>query len=216
MKKLLLFFMLVGCVIPSMANAGALTISNSSGFVGQTVSIPVSADIQNGIIADQFDIQYDPALLTFTGVTPGSATTSWAIVSNNKSPGKLRVGMYNTVKIIGTGQQIALLNFTVTEPASGVTLLALPNLILSNVYFNEATITTLTNGSFTFQLLGDVDGNGKVEAADAMLIAQYTLELTTLNATQLLVADVSHNGTVTMYDASLIAQFSKGIITKFP
>lgn len=215
MKKLLLFLMFLLTTLPAFADAGTLTIGSSSGFPGQTVSIPVTADIINGIIADQFDVQYDPALLTFTSMTVGSANSGWAVVSNNKAPGKLRVGMYNTVKIIGNGQQVALLNFTVNTPVDGATLLATPNLILSNVIFNETVLTALTNGTFTLKLLGDVDNNGKVEAADATLVAQYVLELTTLNAGQLQAADVSGNGTVSIYDASLIAQYAKGIITKF-
>lgn len=215
MKKLLLAMFLIVAAIPAFADTSNLVIGSTSGFSTQTVSIPITANITVGTIAAQFDVQYDPALLTFTGITVGSSNTGWAVVSNVKTPGKLRVGMYNTAQIIGNSLQLALLNFTVITPASGATLLALPNLVLSNAYFNEYSVVNLVNGSFTLKLLGDVDNNGKVEAADATLVAQYALELTTLTADQLQVADVSGNGTVSFYDASLIAQYAKGIITKF-
>ena len=55
---------------------------------------------------------------------------------------------------------------------------------------------------------GDVDMNGCVDISDAMLIAQYTVELTTLNASQLKCADTTDEGDVDILDAMHIAQYT--------
>lgn len=200
---------------PVFADAPSLTIGSITGVQGQSISVPITADIATAIIADQFDVQYDSALLTFTGMTAGSSNPAWIVVSNNPKPGKIRVGMYNTASIVGNGQQVAVLKFTVTLPVAGAKLLAVPNLILSNAFFNEDSVTTLVNGTFALKMLGDVDGNGKIEAADASMVAQNSLELIVLTEDQIQAADVSGNSKVTVYDAALIAQYAKGIIKKF-
>lgn len=51
---------------------------------------------------------------------------------------------------------------------------------------------------------GDTDGNGRISAADAMLVLQYSCEIISLDDTQLSAADMDGNGEVTVYDAYLI------------
>ncbi len=67
-------------------------------------------------------------------------------------------------------------------------------------------------------LSGDVSLNGTVQAYDATLILEYTVNPGTypLNTTQQKVADVSGNGTITALDASLILQYVVGNILAFP
>ena len=63
--------------------------------------------------------------------------------------------------------------------------------------------------------LGDVDGNGKIELADAQMILDH--EAKQLNhGLSLLVADVSGDGVIDSNDAVLIQQYLAGKFTKFP
>ena len=55
---------------------------------------------------------------------------------------------------------------------------------------------------------GDVNMNGCVGISDAMLIAQYTAGLRTLNESQLKCADTDDDGDVDILDAMLIAQYT--------
>jgi len=55
---------------------------------------------------------------------------------------------------------------------------------------------------------GDVDMNGCVDISDAMFIAQYTVELRTLNESQLKCADTTDDGNVDISDAMHIAQYT--------
>lgn len=60
--------------------------------------------------------------------------------------------------------------------------------------------------SYSVIVLGDVNGNGKIDSADAALIAQFSTGVTTLAENALLAADANCDGYVNMEDAQLICQ----------
>lgn len=64
--------------------------------------------------------------------------------------------------------------------------------------------------------LGDIDGNGTINATDALLALQHSVELISLGETQRLAADVNRDGDINATDALLILQHSVKIITAFP
>lgn len=63
--------------------------------------------------------------------------------------------------------------------------------------------------------LGDVDGNGSVNAADAVMVLRSDAGLTTLTAEQMAAADINGDGTVNASDAVQILRFDAGLITQF-
>lgn len=63
---------------------------------------------------------------------------------------------------------------------------------------------------------GDVDQDDLVNAADALLVLQHTVELIELDDEASLRADVSADGTINALDALLILQYAVKIITIFP
>ncbi len=63
---------------------------------------------------------------------------------------------------------------------------------------------------------GEVDGVDGISAGDALVVLQYSVQLTTLDGTRLIAADVSANGQVDAADALLILQHSVQLITEFP
>ena len=69
--------------------------------------------------------------------------------------------------------------------------------------------------TITVGILGDVDGNGKIELADAQMILDY--EAKQLNhGLSLFVADVSGDGVIDSNDAVLIQQYLAGKFMQFP
>ena len=60
--------------------------------------------------------------------------------------------------------------------------------------------------------LGDVDGNGTVNAADAVMVLRSDAGLTTLTAEQTAAADINGDGTVNASDAVQILRFDAGLI----
>ena len=63
---------------------------------------------------------------------------------------------------------------------------------------------------------GDVNGDGKITAFDAVLILQHVAHLITLSAEAQTPADVSNDDIITVYDAILVLQRVVGLIDKFP
>lgn len=63
-------------------------------------------------------------------------------------------------------------------------------------------------------LLGDVNGDGIVDAGDAVIISRYDAGLITLTADQLKVGDVNGDGTVDAGDAVIISRYDAGLISK--
>ncbi len=62
--------------------------------------------------------------------------------------------------------------------------------------------------------LGDVNGNGKVQASDALMVLQSVAGTRTLTAAEKKRADADKNGTVTANDARKILQTVAGILSE--
>ncbi|HPU66468.1 MAG TPA: peptidoglycan DD-metalloendopeptidase family protein [Clostridiales bacterium] len=62
--------------------------------------------------------------------------------------------------------------------------------------------------SFTIVVRGDLDGNGKVNAADARVVLRYVAKLQNLNKAQIKAADADGNYTVTAADARKILRIA--------
>jgi len=79
----------------------------------------------------------------------------------------------------------------------------------------QIMLVATPSASNNFGLLGDVDGNGFVQAFDASLALQYSIGLIELDEFQITNADVDENGYVQSMDASLILQYVLGMIDEF-
>ena len=76
-------------------------------------------------------------------------------------------------------------------------------------------MTTFMSVPVSAAAIGDVDGSGKVNARDAVMILQSTANKVTLTDEQKLAADVDASGTVTARDAVMILKYMAGTITSF-
>ena len=63
--------------------------------------------------------------------------------------------------------------------------------------------------------LGDANGDGKINTADAVIILKYAAGMTNLDAVQLKTCDVNKNGQVNTADATFILKYAAGMITEF-
>ena len=85
--------------------------------------------------------------------------------------------------------------------------------MISGVVAQTPAVTielTVTEG-----ILGDVDGNGKIELTDAQMILDYEAKVLD-QGLSLFVADVSGDGVIDSNDAVLIQQYLAGKFDKFP
>ena len=87
------------------------------------------------------------------------------------------------------------------------------NEMLAGVAAQTPTVTLEL--TITEDTLGDVDGNGKIEQADAQMILDYEAKQID-RSLSLRVADVSGDGVIDSNDAVLIQQYLAGKFTQFP
>lgn len=84
---------------------------------------------------------------------------------------------------------------------------------LVNVYKDGAWIGQYR---YTTNILGDVDGNGEIEAADALFALKAVVKLVTLAEDQIACADVDGNESIEAADALFILQKVVKLIEIFP
>ena len=64
-------------------------------------------------------------------------------------------------------------------------------------------------------ILGDINTDGRINSADALLALQSSTGMITLTDTQKLLADVNTDGRINSTDALLILQYATGKVTSF-
>ena len=79
----------------------------------------------------------------------------------------------------------------------------------------NAAVTELTKEVEEVRLLGDVDLNGVVNAADSALLLQYSVGLKELTEEQILIGDVNADNETNTTDATRILQMAAEKITTF-
>lgn len=87
-------------------------------------------------------------------------------------------------------------------------------LIFTTDHFSEYVVTT-GDPDVPSVTLGDVDGNGTINAADAVMVLRSDAGLITLTAEQAAAADVNGDGVVNAADAVQILRFDAGLLTQF-
>lgn len=85
-----------------------------------------------------------------------------------------------------------------------------------NEYTTTETLTVTASDEDTQGLLGDVNVNGEISLADAVVLNRYTSGLTTLSDLQQHNADVNEDDTVDSDDYSSLMEFLVGTVTSLP
>jgi hypothetical protein len=170
---------------PPSSGAVTVTVSDTQGRAGGTVTVPVGTTDVTGLelIGVTFTIAYDPALLTPTN--DGVATTagalgpvlsgsgSWLVEQNVPTPGQRNIALAGD-PAAGVGELL-----TVTfDIAAGAAAGATSPLTLTQSSLNEGEIAvTVANGTFSVLTLvyGDVTGNGAATSFDAAWVLNYVV-----------------------------------------
>ena len=72
--------------------------------------------------------------------------------------------------------------------------------------------TAETTEQFPIFTPGDVNENNRIDIADATMIQEHLVKLTTLSETQLLAADVNNDSYISIHDATAIQKYLAGFI----
>ncbi len=177
--------------------------------VNDSVLVPIN--IKNATNIGNMDIllTYDPKVVKATKVQKGSLTSDTIFDSNVQVAGEIRISFASTQGIKGDGG-IAYLEFqAIGSPnsTSPVTFV--------EAFANEADTFAKLNATFShgevrisesIKLKGDVNGDGIVNAADALMALKMSVRQIPATAA----ADVNGDGRVTSVDAFLILQAATG------
>ena len=211
---------------------------------GETVNVDVVLNLADGQASAalggiQIDLAYDSDLFTYESVgaedisfvadaaddVPAADATvdSFLVVNNDSANSVVHLVYVNAALEALGGDTLFTVNFKLSETAEdGATGTFTVN--TDGAYDTAAALvsgTDQTDKTFTITvekpkgLLGDVNGDGKVNSRDAMLVLQYSAKITTLAEDQLVRGDVNKDNKVNSRDAMRILQYSAKIITEF-
>ncbi len=191
---------------------------------GQSFNLPVTLAQGAGVTAVDFDLVYDPSLLTITPPTTaqlGSAVPSgWAVTVNSSTPGHLRLTLSGTSSL--PSGSVTLLNLAALIPTAAQYTAGL-DLQVTNLRINENGIAgTADSGAIKVAFIGDASGNRGYSTTDSSLISNVVVgNISGFDAYPLfdpvLIGDVTGDGTLSGQDASLVAQKSVGFtVTQIP
>lgn len=153
-----------------------LVAESTQGVPGTPVVAPISLCNSDGVAGVQFDLVYDPGILTNAGAQKGAliaADPNWTLLHNIIEPGRMRVIAYHSqAEALGPGSgTIVECTFTVSPSAAeGQTSpLDIQNPVLSDSYGSGIPVVGV-DGVFTvsaeylvgdaFPALGDRNGDG--------------------------------------------------------
>jgi Tol biopolymer transport system component len=77
----------------------SLTAQSTAGVPGNTARVPIAVDDSDGVAGVQFDLVYDPAILTNPSAEKGAliaADPNWTLASQVVTPGRIRVIAHNS------------------------------------------------------------------------------------------------------------------------
>ena len=203
---------------------------------GKTVTLTLSLTGElKDINSFEYYIRYDPAVVELAESKAGAASNLTKIGTPPEANYKTGEGdtskavTVSAVKLADTGVfsmtegTVAELTFTVkadaaTGASAGFTLEKVA--VCDKTFVNDAVkvqtgaAPKVTVGSAV--VLGDVNGDGKVNNIDAALVYGYHNKKLTLTEDQLAAADVNGDGKVNNMDAALIYAYHNKKLPKFP
>jgi len=179
-----------------------LSIESSQSSPGNTVQLPIEIINAENIGNMDISLTYDPEVLTANELTKG-AITSDSLFVHNIQPGIVNISLVDDAGITGNGS-IAHIKFNVTGEKGDACPLILS--AVANDDNADSVDLEIMNALFSIEdeesLKGDVNGDGKVNSADALLALKMAVGILQQNA----VADMNDDGSVTSLDAAEILE----------
>lgn len=180
------------------------TTSEASGVV--TLSLKANiADLQ------RLDMQ-----LTLTGYENITAVADCPLnVTVNNNVAKIT---YNAQNGSGVDMRSGVAVLTMKKSGASQSIISEPKAIATkdaNGALSPITKPIVTDDPYGGYALGDVNGDGKINAKDATLVMQYAIDLIELSDMQIARANVNKDNAINAKDATLILRYAIGLIDKF-
>ena len=180
------------------------------GNVSGNVTIPITIENGTNVGAVDINITYNASVCMISDVTNGTFDWTFANLEYNGT-GYARIG---TIQIDNPGLngRIILANVTFRSNSTNGT----SSLNMSVTTFKDATPHCskipyiVQNGTYTAMMNGDVNGDGKVDIADAMYLAKHILGKSGFEVIIVGAADVNGDGEVDIADVMYLAKHILG------
>ena len=214
---------------PSADNPVSVSLPNMSAVVGSNFTIPVTVGdtTGEGIRSFQFNLLYDPAIITPLASpieTAGTISAGMTVTTGVTAPGLLRVVFYSATHRTGAGILFRFLFTAVGDPGQSTTL------IWEQFMFNEGVPgAVMTNGSVTITsgLEGDVadrfTGDGYILSNDVILARRFAVGNLSPNPAfnEYQRADISPyetlgDGRIDSSDVIMARRYASGTVPKTP
>ena len=103
--SLALFLAVVLCgALPAAAQSTISLPASTNVAPGGDAVVPITVSPADGVISMDFAIAYDPAVVSPTGVFKTAYTDGFNLVFNTPSPGDLRIAMFSSTPLSGSGE----------------------------------------------------------------------------------------------------------------
>ena len=186
------------------------------------IDIRMSSNQPRQAIAYQFELHFDANTLEYTGyTTQGTVADNGELAVNSTTEMGVLYISFMTTQAFDIANSLIKLNFKVVNNYS----YNQTSLWFNECYIDDHQIYNYHPGTIFIDnfMLGDVDGNQRVQAYDAALTLQYSVGMDPLptiaprpwEGWRLQVADVDGVAGITANDAAMILQYSAYIITSF-
>ncbi len=197
------------------ASGPKVSVGAVAGAPGKTVTIPVTIQNNTGVAAYLLSMTYDTNALTYQGTTWKNTSGETSVTDEKDASGAVIGKKFTYVGSKNITEDGELFEVTfqvkdnVTENQKIELTYSAENTVDEEgqpIFWNVAG-NTLACGL----ILGDVDLDGEVTNADAVLLLRYLVDLETLSDIQKKNADVDQDGALTIADASKIIQSLIGL-----
>lgn len=222
------------CMPGDNTTAPALTPANST-FTPTTVTVNDSVTYPtenaptvycitseaNGVVtlslkASIADLQRLDMQLTLTGYENITAVADCPLTVN--VGGNTATITYNAQNGSGVDMRNGVAVLTMKKSGASQSIISEPKAIATkdaSGALSPITKPTVTDDPYGGYALGDVNGDGKINTRDAVMILKYSARLIGLDETQQMRADTNGDGKINTRDVVLVLKYSAGIITSF-
>ena len=183
---------------------------------GETFTINVTIYPDTSIVGAQFDLSFNASLVSAESVTEGDLLSqdgagtyfSPGIIDNSAGTITSVSGAITTSGVTVSSPGVFATIRMTAKMVDGTSRINLSNVIVGDINAN-AVSTTVNNGSIIIgSLCGDLNGDGNVTTADAVIALEIAAGSRPFDAA----ADVNGDGIVTSLDALMILQAAAGQI----
>lgn len=232
-------FLLAGAALAAAVFTVDTSVRQTVYAPGDTVNVDVTLSPAEGEAAAdlggmQLALSYDAALFEYAGVSAENIDFIAAqasdepsnpdninsfLVAHDAGNGTVQLVYVNAALAPKAGETLFTVNFKVKESVQPGTQGSF-SITSQGAYSTAAQLVTGTGMAKTLTitvqesagLLGDVNGDGKVSTADALMVLYTANGLYTLTDQQKLAADVNKDGKVSTADALMLLYAANGLI----